>query len=83
MSRGDDKALGDIWQEIVYVKDTAELIAEGFLVRPVGVRVRVDDLQLGKVRKVAGDYSIERTRRCDRGQHGAEEDRRGASRART
>jgi hypothetical protein len=26
-------------------------------VRPVGVRVRVDDLQLGKVRKVAGDYS--------------------------
>jgi superfamily II DNA or RNA helicase len=57
MSRGDDKALGDIWQEIVYVKDTAELISEGFLVRPVGVRVRVDDLHLGKVRKVAGDYS--------------------------
>lgn len=57
MARGDDKALGDIWQEIVYVKDTAELIAEGYLVRPVGVRVRVDDLQLGKVRKTAGDYS--------------------------
>ena len=57
MARGDEKALGDIWQEIVYVKDTAELIAEGYLVRPVGVRVRVDDLQLGKVRKVAGDYS--------------------------
>ena len=57
MARGDGKALGDIWQEIVYVKDTAELIAEGYLVRPVGVRVRVDDLQLGKVRKVAGDYS--------------------------
>lgn len=57
MSRGDDKALGDIWQEIVYVKDTAELIAEGFLVRPVGVRVRVDDLQLGRVRKSMGDYS--------------------------
>jgi superfamily II DNA or RNA helicase len=57
MSRGDDKALGDIWQDVVYVKDTAELIAEGFLVRPVGVRVRVDDLQLGRVRKVAGDYS--------------------------
>lgn len=57
MTRGDDKALGDVVEEIVYVKDTAELIAEGFLVRPVGVRVRVDDLQLGKVRKVAGDYS--------------------------
>lgn len=57
MTRGDGKALGDIWQEIVYVKDTADLIASGHLVRPVGVRVRVDDLQLGKVRKVAGDYS--------------------------
>jgi superfamily II DNA or RNA helicase len=57
MVRGDDVALGDIWQEIVYVKDTAELIAAGHLVRPVGVRVRVDDLQLGKVRKQAGDYS--------------------------
>jgi superfamily II DNA or RNA helicase len=57
MSRGDGKALGDIWQEIVYVKETSELIAEGFLVRPVAFRVRVDDLQLGKVRKVAGDYS--------------------------
>lgn len=57
MVRGDGLALGDIWQEIVYVKDTADLIASGHLVRPVGVRVRVDDLQLGKVRKVAGDYS--------------------------
>lgn len=57
MIRGDGKALGDVVQDVVYVKDTAELIAEGYLVRPVGVRVRVDDLQLGKVRKVAGDYS--------------------------
>lgn len=57
MVRGDDRALGDIWQEIVYVKETSELIAEGYLVRPVGIRVRVDDLQLGKVRKHAGDYS--------------------------
>ena len=57
MVRGDSKALGDIWQEIVYVKDTAELIAEGFLVRPVGVRVRVDDLDISKVRRVAGDLS--------------------------
>lgn len=57
MSRGDDRALGDVWQEIVYVKDTAELIAEGFLVRPVAFRVRVEDLDLSKVRKVAGDFS--------------------------
>jgi superfamily II DNA or RNA helicase len=57
MSRGDDKALGDIWQDIVYVKDTASLIADGHLVRPIAIRVRVEDLQLGKVRKQAGDYS--------------------------
>lgn len=57
MSRGDDKALGDVWQDVVYVKDTAELIAEGYLVRPVGVRVRVEDLDLSKIRKVAGDFS--------------------------
>lgn len=57
MVRGDEKALGDIWQDIVYVKDTASLIADRFLVRPIGVRVRVEDLQLGRVRKQAGDYS--------------------------
>lgn len=57
MARGDDKALGDIWEEIVYVRETAELIADGFLVRPIAYRVRVEDLQLAKVRKVAGDYS--------------------------
>lgn len=57
MSRGDDLALGDVWQDIVYVKDTAELIAEGYLVRPVAYRVRVDDLDLASVRTVAGDFS--------------------------
>ncbi|MET0426680.1 MAG: DEAD/DEAH box helicase [Actinoplanes sp.] len=60
MSRGDKKALGDIWQDIVFTRDTADLINDPdgpFLVRPRGVRVRVDDLQLGKVRKSMGDYS--------------------------
>lgn len=57
MKRGDLKALGDVWQDVVYVKDTAELIAEGHLVRPIGVRVRVEDLDLRKVRRSQGDYS--------------------------
>lgn len=57
MKRGDMRALGDVWQDVVYVKDTAELIAEGYLVRPIGVRVRVEDLDLRKVRRVAGDYT--------------------------
>jgi superfamily II DNA or RNA helicase len=57
MKRGDMKALGDVWQDVVYVKETSELIAEGYLVRPIGVRVRVEDLDLRKVRRVAGDYT--------------------------
>ena len=57
MVRGDKLALGDVWQDIVYSKDMAELISEGFLVRPRGVRVRVEDLDLSKVRKSGGDWS--------------------------
>ena len=60
MSRGDDKALGDIWQDVVFTRDIADLINDPdgpFLVRPVGVRVRVEDLDLSRVRKVAGDFS--------------------------
>jgi len=60
MSRGDDKALGDVWQDVVFTRDIADLIndPEGpYLVRPVGIRVRVEDLDLSRVRKVAGDFS--------------------------
>jgi superfamily II DNA or RNA helicase len=58
MSRGDERALGDVWQDVVYVKDTSELIAEGYLVRPIAFRVRVDDLDLASIRKAAGDFSV-------------------------
>lgn len=57
MSRGDDLALGDVWQDVVYVKPIAEMIAAGWLVRPRGKRIRVDDLDLSKVRRSRGDYS--------------------------
>lgn len=63
MSRGDDRALGDVWQDIVFTKEISDLIApdpitgERYLVRPVAFRVRVDDLDLASVRKVAGDFS--------------------------
>lgn len=57
MVRGDDKALGEIWQDVVYSRSIAEMIAEGWLVRPRGIRVRVQDLDLGGVRKYRGDYS--------------------------
>lgn len=57
MKRGDMKALGDVWQDVVYVRETAELIRDGYLVRPIGIRVRVEDLDLRKVRRSMGDYS--------------------------
>lgn len=56
MIRGDEKALADVWPEVVYHRSIAEMIAEGALVRPRGLRVRVPDLNLRGVRKTAGDY---------------------------
>jgi superfamily II DNA or RNA helicase len=56
MTRGDGKALGDVWQEIVYTKDIASLVREGFLCRPRGLRVRVEDLDLTKVKKSGGEF---------------------------
>lgn len=57
MSRTDEMALGDVWQEVVYVKDVAEMVAGGYLVRPRGKLLKVDDLDLAKVRKTAGDFA--------------------------
>ena len=57
MVRGDDRALGEVWQDVVYTRSIADMIAAGWLVRPRGLRVRVADLDLRGVRKLAGDYS--------------------------
>lgn len=54
--RSDGAALGDVWQDVVYVKGIAEGVREGYLARPRGKRVQVSDLDLSQVRKVAGDY---------------------------
>lgn len=57
MTRSDELALGDVWQEVVYVKDIQEMVESGYLVRPRGKLLKVDDLDLSKVRKQAGDFS--------------------------
>lgn len=57
MVRGDDLALGEIWQDVVYSRSIADMIKDGWLVRPRGLRIRVDDLDLKDVRKLAGDFS--------------------------
>jgi len=56
MVRADSAALGDIWQDVVYTRSIAEMIHEGYLVRPRGVHVQVDDLDLSKVRTSGGDF---------------------------
>lgn len=62
MSRSDDLALGDVWQDVVYRRTIGQsLRGEGnggvpTLVRPVGIRVVVDDLDLRRVKTSRGDY---------------------------
>lgn len=59
MTRSDGKALGDVWQEIVYTKDIASLVRDGYLCRPRGLRVRVQDFDPTKVKLKGGDYDDE------------------------
>lgn len=56
LARGDNKGLGSVWSEPVYTKSLPWMIKNGFLVPPRGITVKVDDLDLGAVRKTAGDY---------------------------
>lgn len=56
MSRGDGVALGRVWQDVVYRRSLSDMIRDGYLVRPVGRLVRVEGLDLARVRKSAGDY---------------------------
>lgn len=49
--------LGDVIEKIVYTKDLRWAIDNGFLIRPKGLTVRLDDLNaLNDVRTVAGDF---------------------------
>ena len=57
MTRADKSALGDVWEDIVYTRSIAEMIDDGYLVRPRGLRVRVPNLDLRGVRRSRGDYS--------------------------
>lgn len=56
MVRSDDLALGDVWQDVVYTRTIVDGIRDGHLVRPRGVHVQVDDLDLSQVRTSRGDY---------------------------
>lgn len=57
MVRGDEASLGEVWTDIVYTRSIAEMIREGYLCGVRGVRVMVAGLDLGKVKRMHGDYS--------------------------
>lgn len=56
MSRGDDRALGDVWESVPHTYPIATALDDGWLVPPAGISVRVDDLDLRRVAKSRGDY---------------------------
>lgn len=56
LKRADRRALGEIWQQVVFTRDIAFMIERGYLVRPRGISVEVPDLDLRSIRKQAGDF---------------------------
>lgn len=56
MHRADNAPLGEVWDDIVFVRDTPWAVRKGYLINPVGYRVVVPDLQLPDT---DADYSDE------------------------
>lgn len=59
MSRQDGRALAEVWPEVVFNRDIHFGVQHGYLVKPVGRRVRVDDLDLRTVRRRGTEYDVE------------------------
>jgi superfamily II DNA or RNA helicase len=59
LTRADRKALGKVFTSVAYELPIHTLIDEGHLVKPIGVRVEVDDLDLSGVRVTSGDLARE------------------------
>lgn len=56
--RNDSLGLGEIFNEVVYQQTIKDLIALGFLCKPVGIRITTD-LDLSNVKMEDGDFRIE------------------------
>jgi superfamily II DNA or RNA helicase len=59
MSRQDGRSLGSVFDEVVFTRDIHFGVREGHLVRPTGIRVKVDALDLRTVRRRGNDYDLE------------------------
>lgn len=58
LGRADRKALGDVFEAVVEPQiGLVDLIKRGHLVKPRGIRVRIADLDMSRVRSVAGELN--------------------------
>jgi superfamily II DNA or RNA helicase len=57
MVRGDNASLGDVWQDVVYERSILWMISRGYLVPPLGIRLRIAGMNLSKVKVSRGDYA--------------------------
>lgn len=57
LSRGDDRRLGDTWDEVVYRKTIRWAIDAGYLVEPHGKTVVVPGLDLDSIKRQGGDIA--------------------------
>lgn len=56
--RGDEKALGQVFEDVAYVMDIVDGIQAGYLVPIVGKAVQVDEIDVSQVSTTAGDLAI-------------------------
>jgi superfamily II DNA or RNA helicase len=55
--RGDEKALGQLWGDVAYVRDIVDGIEDGYLVPIKGRSVAIESIDLSHVGKTAGDLA--------------------------
>lgn len=55
--RGDDAALGDVWQSVAFARDIGWAVKSGFLVMPRGKVVVADSVKLERAKVRRGDYT--------------------------
>lgn len=56
LRRQDGKPLRELISSIAFERNLRWALKEGFLVKPVGITVKIPDLDLGKVKTTAGDF---------------------------
>ena len=74
--RGDEEALGQIYEHCAYRYDIQDGVADGWLVPILVNRVHLDDIDLSVIKKVAGDFNqgeLAHAMEMDRAMYGVSE----------